>query len=78
MVRRSYPPLKPKDFQGITDPSLLRYVFTHADHHNHNLLATNDGSVTAVLDWTRSLLLIIHGGKIVLLRDKGSTLSSKR
>ncbi|KAF8809285.1 hypothetical protein BYT27DRAFT_7187970 [Phlegmacium glaucopus] len=36
---------------GITDPLLLRCVLTHADLHNHNILATNDGSITAVLDW---------------------------
>lgn len=37
--------------QGITDPSFLRCVLTHADLHNHNILVTNDGRITAVLDW---------------------------
>lgn len=37
--------------QGITDPSLLRCVLTHADFHNRNILAMDDGHITAVIDW---------------------------
>ena len=37
--------------QGVTDPSLLRCVLSHADLHNHNILAMNVGSITAILDW---------------------------
>lgn len=40
-----------KVLQGITDPSFLRCVLTHTDLHNHNILVTNDGRITAVLDW---------------------------
>ena len=37
--------------RGVTDPSLLRCVLSHADLHNHNILAMNDGSITEILDW---------------------------
>jgi len=37
--------------QGITDPSSLRCVLTHADLHNHNILVASNGRITAVLDW---------------------------
>ena len=42
--------------QGITDPSCLRCVLTHADLHNHNILVASDGRITAVLDWELNLI----------------------
>ncbi|KAF8889160.1 kinase-like domain-containing protein [Gymnopilus junonius] len=37
--------------KNIDDPSLLRCVFTHADLHTYNILVTQDGNITAILDW---------------------------
>ena len=37
--------------QGISDPSCLRCVLTHADLHNHNILVASNDRITAVLDW---------------------------